>query len=253
MQFPAGVTWSSAVLRTRADRRPARVDVGERALRSTGKTTGPRPPGRQSPRPCGSDHGIESSSWAELDAPRHPSLRREQSFSDDARRLRDRGLTLAGGASAATQEPVAFQRPARADDRYTGAPSSWQIRDSRLVARALVRRPNHVNQARLYLVRRANGMMCIILRDAGGGAASCTSPAQFGNGLSLSCRLLVGVVRNDVARLTVVGTCGVRHTVKRTRDKGFTWDCRAWKGCRRVVAAVEAYDATGNLLYRTAW
>lgn len=162
-------------------------------------------------------------------------------------------VTVAAGASAATQEPIAFQRPARADDRYTGPPSTWQIRDSRLVARALVRRPNRVNQARLYLVRRANGMLCVVLHDAGGGAASCTSSSQLARGVSLSGRLLAGVVRNEVARVVVVGTRGVRHPVKLTRDKGFIWDCRAWNGCRWVVAAVEAYDAAGSLLYRTAW
>jgi hypothetical protein len=156
--------------------------------------------------------------------------------------------TETGGASV---EPTAFQRPARPDDHYAG-PSRWQVSDSRLVARATVRRPSGSSAARLYLVRRTDGVLCIALRDRGT-AASCTTPSVFAKGISLSGRLLVGVVPNHVMRLVVVGTRGVRHSVKPTRDKGFIWDCRAWNGCAGAVAAVEAYNDAGRLLYRIPW
>jgi hypothetical protein len=153
-----------------------------------------------------------------------------------------------GGVS---QEPAAFQRPARADDRFAGL-SRWDFSDSRLVAQTSIGRPSGSNVARLYLGRRMDGMLCIALVDRGT-AGSCTKPSAFAKGISMSGRLLVGVVPNHVTRLVVVGTRGVRHSVKPTRDKGLIWDCRSWNGCTGVIAAIEAYDAAGRLLYRTPW
>lgn len=155
------------------------------------------------------------------------------------------------GTGGTSVEPTAFQRRARADDYYAG-PSRWHVSESRLVARTSIRRPSGSNVARLYLVRRTNGMLCIALRDRGT-ATSCTTPTVFAKGISLWGRLLVGVVPNRVMRLVVVGTRGVRHTVRPTRDKGFVWDCRAWNGCASVIAAVEAYNNAGRLLYRIPW
>jgi hypothetical protein len=160
-------------------------------------------------------------------------------------------VVVPAASGGASREPAAFQRPARPDDHFAG-PSRWDVSDSRLVARVSIRRPSGSNVARLYLVRRTDGMLCIALLDRGG-AGSCTKPSAFAKGISLSGRLLVGVVPNHVMRLVVVGTRGVRHSVKPTRDRGFIWDCRSWNGCDSVIAAVEAYNGAGRLLYRMPW
>jgi hypothetical protein len=153
---------------------------------------------------------------------------------------------------AATPEPRAFQRPARAADRYVGLHRSWRITDSRLVARSVVRRPNRDNTARLYLVRRADGSLCLILRDRGD-AGTCTSSPALGKVLFLSSRVLAGVAANDVASVVVIGTDGRRHRVKLTRDQGFIWDCHAYSGCTSATAAIEAYNRSGRRIYHTNW
>lgn len=153
---------------------------------------------------------------------------------------------------AATPEPRAFQRPARPADRYAGLHRSWRITDSRLVAQTVVRRPNRVSTARLYLVRRTNGLLCLVLRDIGEASSCALSLAPGTVGVAVS-RVLAGVAANDVTRVVVLGRQGKRHRVKLTRDQGFIWDCRAYSGCSAVTAGIEAYNRGGRRVYSTTW
>jgi hypothetical protein len=91
----------------------------------------------------------------------------------------------------------------------------------------------------------------LIDRDREG--ITCTSRSSLPTLFVMSGRLLSGVAGNEVARIVVVGTHGVRHTVRLTRDKGFIWDCRAWSGCSSVIAEIQAYDRAGKTIYRTRW
>jgi hypothetical protein len=153
---------------------------------------------------------------------------------------------------AATPKPVAFQRPATAADRYTGLHRSWRVADSRLVARSVVRRPNRLSTARLYLLRRTDRLLCFVLRDVGE-AASCASSLPLGTVHVTLSRVLAGVAANDVTRVVVIGTRGRRHTVKLTRDHGFIWDCRAYSGCSSVTVGIEGYNRGGRRVYSTNW
>jgi hypothetical protein len=91
----------------------------------------------------------------------------------------------------------------------------------------------------------------LIDRDREG--TTCTSRSSLPTLFLMSGRLLSGVAANEVARIVVVGTRGVRHTIRPTRDKGFIWDCRAWSGCSSVIAEIQAYDRAGKTIYRTRW
>jgi hypothetical protein len=110
-----------------------------------------------------------------------------------------------------------------------------------------------VNTARLFLVRRAKGLLCIALLDRDREGTTCASASSLPTLFLMSGRLLSGVAANNVARIVVVGTQGARHTVPLTRDRGFIWDCRAWSGCSTVIAEIQAYDRAGKTLYRTRW
>jgi hypothetical protein len=166
-------------------------------------------------------------------------------------------VLLVGTSSATAANPPlrAFERPASAADRMpTGTVRlPYRIVDSRRIATYIApRRPSR--RATLYLLATQGHGLCVFLvqpRSAGGGCGS-DFPATRKIAASEG-KFFAGVVANEVARVVIVGTRGVRHVVPLTRDNGFIYDCRAYNGCTCVVAAVEAFSAGGKLVERQDW
>ena len=166
-------------------------------------------------------------------------------------------------APPATPEPAAdelraFTRPARAGDalpvslRYFG-----RFVDSRRIATYRDRRGR---SATLYVVkRRERGRLriCTVLVQWNGAGGGCSAPAnlfRWGHRVSASAgRLFAGVAANEVTRVVLVGSRGVRHPVRLTPDGGFIDDCRAYNGCPCVIAWLDAYDRAGRRVTHEWW
>lgn len=154
----------------------------------------------------------------------------------------------------------AFQRAKQSTDVVRGRfADRLQIADSRRVATYVDRRGR---RATLYLAKGGLGLCHILVHSSppygfGGAGSGCSPPAQFlGRGRHVAAssgRLFAGVVANEVARVVIVGSKGVRHPVKVTADGGFIYDCRAYNGCAGLIACVEAYTRDGKLLSRQPW
>jgi hypothetical protein len=54
-------------------------------------------------------------------------------------------------------------------------------------------------------------------------------------------QFLSGIAANEVTRIVVIGSRGVRHRVPLSADKGFVYDCRAYNGCTCAVSYLDAY------------
>ena len=190
-------------------------------------------------------------------------------------RRRHLGLALAGaalavligqsaGAGARPQEEAselrAFQRSKQTTDVLRGRfADHLQITDSRRIAAYVDRRGR---RATLYVAKGGLGLCNVLVHSSppngvGGAGSGCSPPAQFlGRGRHVAAssgRLFAGVVSNEVARVVIVGSRGVRHPVKVTADGGFIYDCRAYNGCAGLIACVEAYTRDGKLLSRQPW
>ena len=157
-------------------------------------------------------------------------------------------------STAAAQELRAFQRAKRAADVVPPALARhFRVLDSRRIATYRDRR----RRSAVVFVAKQRSRLCVLVQQSNGAGGACSPPREFlhpGKRIAaVSGRLLAGVAANDVARIVVVGTRGVRHDVPVTRDGGFIFDCRAYNGCTCVVAAVEAYARDGSLLSRENW
>jgi hypothetical protein len=167
----------------------------------------------------------------------------------------------AAGASGAAVEPElrAFERPKRATDVLRGSfARHFRVTDSRRIATYTDRRGRRTD---LY-VAKTRTQLCIVAANSNGpGAISgsgggCSPKADFFDGRHVAAssgRLVHGVVANDVSRVVLVGSRGVRHQARLTRDGGFIHDCRAYNGCAGLIACVEAYGADGSLLSAQQW
>ncbi len=129
--------------------------------------------------------------------------------------------------------------------------------DSRRIA---VYQDRRGRRATLF-VAKTRTQLCIMLVNAappgvGGAGGGCSPRSSFFQGRHVSAtsgRLFAGVVSNEVARVVLVGSRGVRHPVEVTVDGGFIYDCRAYNGCAGLIACVEAYGRSGPVLSKQAW
>jgi len=154
----------------------------------------------------------------------------------------------------------AFQRSKQPIDVLRGRfADHLQITDSRRIATYVDRRGR---RATLYVAKGGLGLCHVLVHSSppngfGGAGSGCSPPAQFlGRGRHVAAssgRLFAGVVANEVSRVVIVGSRGVRHPVKVTADGGFIYDCRAYNGCAGLIACVEAYTRDGKLLSRQPW
>jgi hypothetical protein len=181
------------------------------------------------------------------------------------------GSSDASGPEPPTSSPKeseltlrAFQRAKRPSDVLRAAFTKHlhivggPIIDSRRVATHVDRRGR---RATLFVAKSRSELCHVLVRSSSDGnegfGASCSPRAAFfGDGRHVvagSGRLFTGVVANDVARVVIVGSRGIRHPVKVTADGGFIYDCRAYNGCAGLIACVEAYGRDGALLSFLPW
>ncbi|HEY3185649.1 MAG TPA: hypothetical protein VGJ77_22585 [Gaiellaceae bacterium] len=167
-------------------------------------------------------------------------------------------ITLTAPAAAASHLR-AFDRPRRASDRlpaliHLPAGDFWhpstrpaKVVDSRRVATYVDGRGR---RAALYVAKTATQTCIVSTWNQGAGAGCSPHDRFFANGhlVVSSGRLVFGVATDDVARIVVVGSRGVRHPVELTRDGGFIYDCKAYNGCPCVVDHVEALSNSGVML-----
>ncbi len=158
-------------------------------------------------------------------------------------------LAAAGTALAfndSIDSPKAFDRPARATDALPAAlrtmpPGKFGFF---VVSRRVATYDGGSHRrARLYVLRTARGYTCfaVVFRGVGMG---CNRGALFAHGQRVDAgagQLLAGIAANEVTRIVVVGSRGVRHRVPLSADKGFIYDCRAYSGCPCAVSWLDAY------------
>jgi hypothetical protein len=168
------------------------------------------------------------------------------------------GRATSAGAAAPALPGIPIVAFARAATSADTAPASVArhrtIIASRRVATYTDGRGRH---SQLYAVLTSRpSMLCLVLERATGVGFACGRTQNvFARSavLLLGGRYLVGVARNDVARVDLIGSRGVRHHARLTNDGGFIYDCHAWNGCARLIGVVEAYDAAGRLVSKTGW
>ena len=153
----------------------------------------------------------------------------------------------------------AFERPKRPADILRGSfTRAFEIVDSRRVA---VFTDSRGRRSTLYVAKTRTQLCIVETRSDATGAPTgsgggCSPAAAFFDGrhvAATSGRLFSGVVSNDVARVVIVGSRGVRHQPRLSVDGGFIHTCRAFNGCARLIACVEAYDRQGERLSTQAW
>jgi hypothetical protein len=161
-----------------------------------------------------------------------------------------------GSAASSPVRLRAFDRPARADDRLTlRLPDRFQIDVSRKIA---LYTDGRGRTSTLYVAKTRIGELCLVLASGNGGASLGCSPAAafFAPGSHVNAssgRLFSGVTTDSVSRVVLVGSLGKRHSLAVSRDGGFIYNCRAYNGCAKLIACIEAYDASGRLLSNQAW
>jgi hypothetical protein len=176
-----------------------------------------------------------------------------------------RGLCLAGvilmaaiGGTAlakpVSDEPRVFQRPARPADQFQPHwPRHGRVIASRLVATYDGRRGR---RASLYVFKTSTGETCqaFVFNGIGGG---CNPKTLFRPDHRLAAgsgQLFAGVAADEITRVVIVGSQGVRHRVHLSSDNGFIFDCRAYNGCTcAVVDRVEAFTRTGRRVVNQRW
>jgi hypothetical protein len=155
--------------------------------------------------------------------------------------------TSASVFAASPSAPRAFQRPATAEDRLPSRFTAlFQAIASRRVATYVApHRP--ARRAAVFVIRDKNRGWCVLTAQPASVGAGCGRFLFAGGGFITAGegKFLAGVAANDVTRVVVVGSRGVRHVVP--RDKGFVYDCRAHNGCACLVNRIEAYGGSGLL------
>lgn len=169
-------------------------------------------------------------------------------------------VAAAGPRGNESETLRAFQRAKQLTDVLRGPfAERLRITDSRRIATYVDRRGR---RATLYVAKTRTDLCQLLVQSStpggvGGAGAGCSPRAAFlGQGRHVAAssgRLFSGVVANEVARVVIVGSKGVRHPVNVTADGGFIYDCRAYNGCAGLIACVEAYTRNGNFLSGQAW
>jgi hypothetical protein len=168
-------------------------------------------------------------------------------------------LAPAGLAAPEPGELRAFERAKRPTDALRGSfARAFEIVDSRRVAVFIDRRGR---RSSLYVAKTRTQLCAVETRADAVGAATgsgggCSPTADFfgaGHVAATSGRLFSGVIANDVARVVLVGSRGVRHRVRLSTDGGFIHTCRAYNGCAGLIACVETYARDGRFLSGQPW
>ena len=152
----------------------------------------------------------------------------------------------------ASDNPRAFERPPRAADQFQ---PHWP-RHGRVIASRLVATYNgRARRASLYVFKTSTGETChaLVFNGIGGG---CNPKTLFRPKYRLAAgsgQLFAGIAADEVTRVVIIGSRGVRHNVRLSADNGFIFDCRAYNGCTCVVARVEGFTATGRRVVNQRW
>ena len=92
----------------------------------------------------------------------------------------------------------------------------------------------------------------VLQRGSSGGGYGCSPREQFilpgSHGSYTSGRHFAGIVTNDVARIVLIGSRGIRHGVPVSRDGGFIYNCRAYNGCASLIVCVQSYNRADKFL-----
>jgi len=106
----------------------------------------------------------------------------------------------------------------------------------------------------VFVVRDEHKGWCVLTAQPTSVGAGC-GRSLFGSRSFVTAgegKFLAGVVADEVTRVVVVGSRGVRHVVPLSRDEGFVYDCRAHNGCACLISRIEAY-AGSRLLESKPW
>jgi hypothetical protein len=163
-------------------------------------------------------------------------------------------LAAAGTALGSNEQPKAFDRPMRATDALPKVLRTLPTDRFGLIT--AIRRvatydggPNR--RAREYVFRTERGYWCeaFVWRGVGMGC----SPGSIFAGRHVAAgagQFLSGIASNDVTRIVIVGSQGVRHRVALSADNGFIYDCRTYNGCTCAVAWLDAYAGTRRVAHQ---
>jgi hypothetical protein len=153
-------------------------------------------------------------------------------------------LAVAGTALASNDSPKAFDRPARPGDAIGSALGELPARIGNIVMsrRVATYDGGPHRRGRLYLVRTSRRWTCVFFVWRGTGGGCSPGPLFAVRRVSANAgQFLSGIAADEVTRVVVVGSRGVRHRVPLSPDKGFIYDCRAYNGCTCAVAWLDAY------------
>ena len=155
--------------------------------------------------------------------------------------------TTALGAD--NSELRAFQRDAQPGDGIGMRLHEGMVADSRRIA---VYTDSRGRRFTLYVVKTDRGWLCAVIRTPTGSGSGCSPSSQFiqpgSHGAYMSGRHFVGVTANNVTRVVLIGSRGVRHSVPVTEDGGFIHNCRAYNGCASLIVCVQSYNRSNKLL-----
>ena len=100
--------------------------------------------------------------------------------------------------------------------------------------------PNRRGRVYIYKTSRGESGYWFVWRGAGGG---CSPGPLFERQrvVAGAGQFLAGVAADEVTRIVVVGSRGVRHLVPLSADNGFVYDCRTYNGCPCAVTWLDAY------------
>ena len=154
-------------------------------------------------------------------------------------------------------EPRAFARAAKPSDALPSwLQRRWPHDYGRILAsRRVATYQGRARQASLYVFKTSSGKMChmLVWRGAGGGCNRGTLFRRDDRVAAGSGQLLAGIAADEVARVVIIGSKGVRHRVHLSPDNGFIFDCRAYNGCTCVVKWLDAYTADGRRVAHQDW
>jgi hypothetical protein len=103
--------------------------------------------------------------------------------------------------------------------------------------------------------KTSTGQACyaLVFKGVGGG---CGPKPLFRRNHRLvagSGQLFAGIAADEVTRVVIVGSRGVRREVRLSPDNAFIFDCRAYNGCSCVIARVEGFTRTGRRVVNQRW
>jgi hypothetical protein len=164
-------------------------------------------------------------------------------------------VTLSKQEAAAqpiSNDPRAFQRPPRAADQFR---PHWPRHGRVIASRLVATYDGRARRASLYVFKTSTGEVCqaLVFNGIGGG---CNPKTLFRPNYRLAAgsgQLFAGIAADEVTRVVIIGSRGVRHNVRLTPDNGFIFDCRAYNGCPCVVARVDAFTRTGRRVVSQRW